>query len=87
MQIQKVENEFQEESVSNARSVFNKIKPYITKPKFFQTRSSYLVIQVDQQPKTLSVDTLKKEYGGVIAGMVERAEKNITLITLNEAQL
>ncbi len=61
---------YQEQSVNDVSAVFKKIKKFIAKPKFFQTRSSYLVIQVDPQPDQLDIATLKNQYGGVIASML-----------------
>jgi len=78
MELQELENEYQEESVINARSVYNQIEKHINKPKFFQTRSSYLVIQVNQKPKDLSVDELKKEFGSVVASMLRFETKTLS---------
>ncbi|MCK5632396.1 hypothetical protein KAH94_01490 [bacterium] len=79
-----IENEFQEESVANANSVFKKIKNNISRPKFFQTRSSYVVIQIDQIPKTLSVETFKKEYGGIISSMLRLETETLSEYQKNE---
>lgn len=84
MGLQELENEFQEESVINARSVFNNIKQYVMKPHFFQTRSSYVVIQVDQQPETLGVDVLKKKYGGLVASMLRFETETLSEYQKNE---
>ena len=69
-QLPEMYNSYQEESVTNVRSVYNKIKPYTTKPNFFHTRASYSIIQVDTQPDTIDVKTLKEQYGGIIASMM-----------------
>lgn len=61
---------YQEQSVNDVSAVFKRIKKFIAKPKFFQTRSSYLVIQVDPQPEALDIATLKNNYGGIIASML-----------------
>jgi hypothetical protein len=61
---------YQEQSVNDVSAVFKKIKSYIAKPKFFQTRSSYLVIQVDPQPNRLDIARLKNQYGSVIVSML-----------------
>jgi len=47
----KITNKYQEQSVLDARSIFKKIRKHIAQPEFFQTRSSYVMIQVDPQPK------------------------------------
>lgn len=61
-----IHNRFQEESVSNLSRLYKKIEPFTTKPSFFHTKSSYLIIQIDPQIG-LDGTTLKKEYGGTIA--------------------
>ncbi|PKN03486.1 hypothetical protein CVU75_02020, partial [Candidatus Dependentiae bacterium HGW-Dependentiae-1] len=58
---------YQEQSITDVRSVFDTIQGYIAQPKFFQTKSSYLVIQVNPEPETISLSDLKDSCGGVIA--------------------
>jgi len=84
MQLQDLENEYQEESVINARSVFNKIKKFTEGARFFQTRSSYVLIQVDQQPNQITVDQLKKQFGGVIASMLRFETETLSEYQKNE---
>jgi hypothetical protein len=61
-----IHNRFQEQSVADVSRLYKKIEPFITKPNFFHTKSSYLIIQIDPHPG-LDGTTLKKEYGGIIA--------------------
>lgn len=68
--LDEIDDTFQEQSVSDISAVFKKIKKFIAKPKFFQTRSSYLVIQVDPEQNSLDITTLKQHYGGIIASML-----------------
>jgi len=75
---------YQEESVANVGSVFNKIKKHVIKPKFFHTRASYLIIQVDPQPDKIDVQTLKEKYGGVIASMVRFETETLSEYQKNE---
>jgi len=84
MQLQGLENEYQEESVINARSVFNKIAKYTEGARFFQTRSSYVLIQVDQLPEKITVDQLKKQFGGVIASMLRFETETLSEYQKNE---
>ncbi len=84
MELQDIEHEYQEESVINARSVFEKIKKHIMRPSFFHTRSSYVVIQVDQIPETISVEDLKKKYSGVIASMLRLETESLSEDQKNE---
>jgi len=84
MQLQDLEHEYQEESVINARSVYNKIEKYTEGAKFFQTRSSYVLIQVDQMPDKITVDQLKKQFGGVIASMLRFETETLSEYQKNE---
>ena len=60
-------NQYQEQSVIDVKSIFKKIKKYIAQPKFFQTRSSYIIIQVDPEPGKIELTELQKQYGSIIA--------------------
>lgn len=57
---------YQEQSVIDVRSVYKKIEKHITKPRFFQTRSCYLILQIDPMPDKISLDELKAKYGNLI---------------------
>ncbi len=61
-----IDDKFQEQSMHDIVSLFEKIKPYIAKPKFFNTHSTYLVIQVDNDPNFGPAE-LKDQYGSDIA--------------------
>lgn len=61
-----IHNQFQEQSVLDLKIVYEKIKPFISKPNFFQTRASYMVLEVDPMQNQITVDELKKEYGSII---------------------
>ena len=74
-------NKYQEKSIADAKSLFKKIHPFITKAKFFQTTATYVIIQADPQPETLDLPQLQKEYGSTIASIL-RFETEI----LSEAQ-
>jgi len=80
-QLPEIYNNYQEESVANVRSVYNKIEPHTIKPKFFHTRASYLVIQVDSK---IDVKTLKEKYGSVIASMIRFETENLSEYQKNE---
>lgn len=84
MNLQDLEQKYQEESVENARSVFNNIKKHVERPRFFQTRSSYVVIQVDQITEKFTIDTLKKEHGGTIASMLRFETETLSEYQKNE---
>lgn len=64
-----IEDEFREQSVIDAGSIFRKIKPYIKKSRFFHLRTSYMVVQVDPVPE-IDVIQLKEEYGNLIVSIL-----------------
>ncbi len=66
----KIVNEYYEQSSSDVKTVFNAIDRYITKPRFFDIRSLYTVIQVDPQPDLISVAQLQENYGSLIASLL-----------------
>lgn len=82
--LSKIDNKFQEQSVSDLSSLFKKIKRFITKPQFFHTRSSYLVVQVDTHEKKIDPALLKKQYGGIIASTLRFETKMLSEYQKNE---
>ncbi len=65
-EISSIDEEFNEQSLIDAGSIFNKIKTEIKQPKFFHLRKTYVLIQVDPVPG-IGTDKLKEEFGGMIA--------------------
>lgn len=61
--------EYREQSIADAQVLFDRIKPFVKQSRFFHLRTSYVIIQVDQQPQ-VSVDQLKEYYSGTIASLV-----------------
>lgn len=68
--INSIDEQYNEQSVSDAGLLFQKLKPYIKQPKFFHLRSSYLLIQVNTDPEKSDVVTFKQQYGNLIASML-----------------
>jgi len=83
-QLPELYENYQEESIINANSVYKKIKRYTFKPKFYHTKSGYLIIQVDPQPEIIDVKTLKEKYGGIIASMVRFETETLSEYQKNE---
>ncbi len=77
-------NTYQEQSIIDVKSIFKKIAPYITKPKFFDVKSSYVVIQVDQQPKKINVSELQEEFGSNIASILRFETETLSEEQKNE---
>jgi len=82
-QLTELDPEFQEQSVIDANSIFKKIKRYITQPKFFHLRTSYVVIQVDQQSDINATD-LKAQFGGTIASLLHFETETLSEYQKNE---
>ncbi len=62
--------QYQEQSVSDLKLIYKKIEPFITQAKFFQTRSSYNIIQVNPQPKQIDLVQFQKQFGSLIASTI-----------------
>lgn len=84
LKLQDTVGKFHEESITDAKSVFDKIERFTSRPQFFQTRSAYVVIQVDQQPAVLNIDDFKKNYGGLIASMLRFETETLSEYQKNE---
>lgn len=67
--INQIDDEFREQSVIDASTLFKRIKPEIKQPKFFHLRRSYVLIQVDPEP-TIDILKLKEEFGSTIASLL-----------------
>lgn len=76
--------EFREQSVYDAQSVYKKIKPYTKQARYFHVRSSYMVIQVDQEPEEISATQLQKNYGGTIASLLRLETESLSEYQRNE---
>jgi hypothetical protein len=68
--INEIDEKYQEQSVSDAASIFKKIKPFINKPKFFHLRTWYPVIQVNPDPAKIDTSIMNDKYGSVIASLI-----------------
>lgn len=69
-EINTIEEDFREQSVSDAASIFSKIKQFVKQARFFHLRNSYLVIQADIDAQISDTVRLKEEYGGLIASIL-----------------
>lgn len=79
-----LDNRFEEQSIKDVSSVFKRIKPFIKKPSFFSTRSSYVVIQVDPQEPFGDTVYFKKQYGSMIASMLRFETESLSEIQRDE---
>jgi hypothetical protein len=60
-------DEFEEQSIIDAKFIFKKIEPFIFKSKFFDTRSSYVLIQVNPEPERTNLKEFQAKYNNLIA--------------------
>lgn len=65
-----IDLEYREQSVIDAQAIFANIKSFIKQPRFFHLRTSYVVIQVNQEPIESLVRDLKEKYGNVITSLL-----------------
>ncbi len=75
---------YQEQSVTDLKLIYKKIEPFITQPKFFQTRSSYNIIQVNPEPKKLDLAQLQKNFGTLIASTIRFETETLSEYQRNE---
>lgn len=75
---------YYEQSMSDVKAVFAQIKDYIAKATFYQTRSSYLVIQINPEPDTVSTTGIKEQYGGIIASTLRFETQTLAEYQRNE---
>ena len=68
-EINNIFDEYNEQSVVDAGTIFNKIKKAIKQPRFFHLRKSYVLIQMNPVPG-IGTDQLKEEYGSMIASIL-----------------
>lgn len=76
--------QYQEQSVVDVKLVFKKIESYVTQPKFFHTRSSYNIIQVNPEPKKIDLPQLQKQFGALIASTLRFETESLSEYQKNE---
>lgn len=75
--------QFHEQSTHDIKQVFGSIKDYITKAHFYQTRSSYTVVQIMPEPE-ISIPTIKEQYGGTIVSILKFETQTMAEYQKNE---
>ncbi|TET06341.1 hypothetical protein E3J79_02295 [Candidatus Dependentiae bacterium] len=84
-ELEDLSNKFQEQSINDANALFKTIKPFIRRPKFFQTKSDYLLMQVNTEPTVFTdIAEFRKQYGGIIASMVRFETESLSEIQKDE---
>lgn len=65
-----VADQFNEQSLSDARAVYKQIERTIAQPNFSKTQSSYMVIQLDPVKEHIDLNELQKQHGATIASLL-----------------
>jgi len=82
--INDIDQQYNEQSTTDASMLFNRIKSEIKQARFFHLRTSYVVIQVDQSPETWDVVKLKEEHGSTIASLLRFETETLSEYQKNE---
>ena len=64
-----IDEKYQEQSILDARSIYNKIKKHTAKPHFFHLRNYYTVIQIDTQ-ESITGKKIQENHGPEIASLL-----------------
>jgi hypothetical protein len=72
------------QSVKDASSVYHRISTAVKQPRFFQLRTDYMLIQINQEPDNLDPVNLKDEYGSLIASMLRFETESLSEHKKNE---
>ena len=59
-------NNYQEQSIKDARTIFNKIESCIDTPHFFHTTAWHVLLHINPK-STITLENFQKEFGGIIA--------------------
>ncbi len=68
--INSIDQDYQDQSVEDAGSLFKRIKTAIKQPQFFSLRKSYMLIQVNPQPEHIDAMAVKEQCGNAIASIL-----------------
>jgi hypothetical protein len=79
-----LDDQFKEQSIADIDTLYKKIKPFISKPYFFHTTSSYLIIQVDPDLNSFDSVQLKEKFGTLIASSLRFETQSLSEYQKNE---
>jgi hypothetical protein len=68
--INEIEQTYNEQSVVDAGTLFERIKHAVKQPRFFLLRTSYVIIHVQPTPEITDIINFKKEAGSTIASLL-----------------
>ncbi len=78
-----ISDEFTEQSINDASTIFRSIEPAIQKPNFFHIKKSCILMHVNPAPD-ISVTELKETYGGQIASLLRFDDETLSEYKKNE---
>ncbi|MBS1986997.1 hypothetical protein JST99_03630 [Candidatus Dependentiae bacterium] len=79
-----IDDRCQKQSLVDVETLFKHIKAHTTKINFFQTQSTYLIIQVDTTDTSIDTTILKERYGSVIASALRFETEMLSEYQKNE---
>lgn len=81
--INEIDSKFIEYSISDASSVFKKIRKFIVKPKFYLMRNSYLVIQIDPE-NNMDLVKFRQDNANTITSLLRFESEHLSDYQKNE---
>lgn len=82
--LNKLDEQYESQSAHDVNTLFKRVKPFTSQPKFYHHRSSYLVIHIDPQPNTLDTMQLQELYGPIIASALRFETINISKFQIDD---
>lgn len=84
IKIMEIKKKFSDKSHDDARQAFNSLMPAIRKPKFYNSKSSYLAVHVPPMQNTLKPQELLEQYGERIASLLRFETQNLSEYQKND---
>src|SRR3990167_3414938 len=75
---------YKNQSIEDAHSIFRKIKHAITQPKFFQQQSSYVIIHFDPRTTQITGTQLQTTYAPLIASTLRFETQSVSAFQVND---
>lgn len=82
--LNKLDEQYENQSAHDANSLYKSIKTFTSQPKFFHHRTSYLVIHIDPQPEIFDSALLSEKCGPIIASSLRFETTNISNFQIDD---
>lgn len=82
--LNEIDEQFEKQSDYDIADLAKVIKPYMSTPSLFQTKSTYLIIQVDTNDASIDSTILKQRYGSIIASTLRFETEMLSEFQKNE---